>query len=186
MPEERFINGDDTIYSQLQNETMSTLDESMFMRHGDIDEVDFKVRLDFLRDFNNKLKLLTDEDEVVFREMLERDTTRQQFAKLATRNFALGGDAKVKALVTEAGGTRFSSGSETMQKANELAAAQMPLDCNLDDFCFQVYIEVELILNDTSRGPKLYTGTLYGYELDQTLTFPLKIRDLPPLARLGI
>ena len=48
----------------------------MFMRHGDIDNVDFKIRLDFLRDFKNKLHLLTSEDEVVFREMLERDQTR--------------------------------------------------------------------------------------------------------------
>ncbi len=62
----------------------------------------------------------------------------------------------------------------------------MPLDHTLDDFCFQVYVEVELILSDTQRGPKLYTGTLYGYELDQTLRFPIKIKDLSPLARLGI
>lgn len=47
----------------------------MFMRHGDIDDVEFKVRLDFLRDFKNKLQLLTSEDEVVYREMLERDQT---------------------------------------------------------------------------------------------------------------
>ena len=62
----------------------------------------------------------------------------------------------------------------------------MPLECSLDDFCFQVYIEVELILNDSQKGPKLYTGTLYGYELDKVLTFPLKVKDLPQLARLGI
>ena len=63
---------------------MATLDESMFMRHGDIDDVDFKIRLDFLRDFKNKLGLLTCEDEVIFREMLERDQTRQKIAMLAT------------------------------------------------------------------------------------------------------
>ena len=60
------------------------------------------------------------------------------------------------------------------------------MTCSLDDFCFQVYIEVELVHNDNSKGPKLYTGTLYSYELDQTLTFPLKIKDLSPLSRLGI
>lgn len=117
--EERFINGDDTMYSQMQNETISTLDESMFMRHGDIDNVDFKIRLDFLRDFKNKLHLLTSEDEVVFREMLERDQTRQKIAKLATSNFHLGGDSKVKALAQETTNALFSSMSETMQKASE-------------------------------------------------------------------
>ena len=62
----------------------------------------------------------------------------------------------------------------------------MSVDYTLDDFCFQIYIEVELILNESQSGPKLYTGTLYSYELEQTLTFPLKVKDLPPLARLGI
>ena len=73
-----------------------------------------------------------------------------------------------------------------MAQAAESAAAMMSLQHSLDDFCFQVYIEVELVNNDESRGPKLYTGTLYGFEMDQTLTFPLKIKDLSPLSRLGI
>ena len=51
--------------------------------------------------------------------MLERDQTRQKIAKLATSNFHLGGDAKVKTLSTESNNARFSSVSETMQKASE-------------------------------------------------------------------
>ena len=89
------------------------------MRHGDIDDVDFKIRLDFLRDFKNKLGLLTDEDEVIFREMLERDQTRQRIAKLATSSFHMGGESKIKALASDTGAARFSSMSETMQRASE-------------------------------------------------------------------
>ena len=73
-----------------------------------------------------------------------------------------------------------------MAQAAESAAQQLSLTHQLEDFCFQIYIEVELIHSDDSRGPKLYTGTLYGYELDHSLTFPCKIKDLTPLSRLGI
>ena len=84
---EKLINGDDSYYSKLQNETVQSLDQSVFLRHSDIDDVDFKIRLDFLRDFKNKLGLLSKHDEIVFREQLERDSTRQVIAKLATRSF---------------------------------------------------------------------------------------------------
>ena len=70
----------------------------MFLRHGDIDDVDFKIRIDFLRDFKNLLGLLDADDEVLFREQLERDSTRQAFAKLASSKFHVGGDRKVKNL----------------------------------------------------------------------------------------
>ena len=60
----------------MHNESVSSLDQTIFMRHGDIDDVELKVRLDFIRDFRNLLKLLSKEDEVVFIEQLERDKTR--------------------------------------------------------------------------------------------------------------
>ena len=47
---------------------MQTQDSSVFLRHGDIDDVDFKIRIDFLRDFKNLLGLLDADDEVLFRE----------------------------------------------------------------------------------------------------------------------
>ena len=55
----------------------------------------------------------------------------------------------------------------------------MPVECTLDDFPLQVYIEVELIENEHKSGTKLYTGVKYTYELDHVLKFPLKIKDLP-------
>ena len=96
IPNEKLINGDDSYYSKLQNETVQSLDQSVFLRHSDIDDVDFKIRLDFLRDFKNKLGLLNKHDEIVFREQLERDSTRQVIAKLATRAFQAGGEQKIK------------------------------------------------------------------------------------------
>ena len=66
------------------------------------------------------------------------------------------------------------------------AGAAMPVECTLDDFPLQVYIEVELIENEHKPGTKLYTGVKYTYELDHVLQFPLKIKDLSILSRLGI
>ena len=71
------------------------------MRHGDIDTVDFKIRIDFLRDFKNKLGLLSTEDEVLYAECLERDSTRQVIAKLATRSFQAGGEKTIENLSHE-------------------------------------------------------------------------------------
>ena len=45
------------------------------MRHGDIDDVDFKIRLDFLRDLKNKLGLLEEEDEILDGEGGPRSST---------------------------------------------------------------------------------------------------------------
>ena len=81
----------------------------MFMRHGDIEDIDFKIRLDFLRDFKNKLSLLSCEDEVVFREQLERDSTRQVIAKLATQKFHAGGESKIKNLTSPENQSRYTS-----------------------------------------------------------------------------
>ena len=92
------------------------MDQSVFLRHGDIDDVDFKIRLDFLRDFKNKLGLLSQDDEIVFREQLERDSTRQVIAKLATRSFQAGGEQKLKTLINETYQSRYTN-SETMQSA---------------------------------------------------------------------
>ena len=60
--------------------------------------------------------------------------------------------------------------ADTMAAVAESAAAQMPLDTTLDDFCFQIYIEVTLVQSETDEelgnAIKLYTGTMYSYELD--------------------
>ena len=56
----------------------------------------------------------------------------------------------------------------------------------LEDFCFQVYIEVSLIQFDKVMQPKLFTGVKYSYELNEVMTFPLKFKDLAPYSRLAI
>ena len=63
---------------------------------------------------------------------------------------------------------------------------QNTVEYSLEDFAFQVYVEIELFENEHKPGIKLYTGVKYSYELDDVLNFPLKIKDLPILARLGI
>ena len=57
------------------------------MRHGDIDDINVRVKLEFIRDFKNKLRLLSEEDECVYVDQLERDSSRVKIAKLATKNF---------------------------------------------------------------------------------------------------
>lgn len=64
------------------------------MRHGDIDDIVFKVKLDFIRDFRNVLGLLSDEDSIEFMDQLERDTTRQILAKLSTRKMKDGQESE--------------------------------------------------------------------------------------------
>jgi len=76
--------------------------------------------------------------------------------------------------------------SSAISEAAQSAASAMPVEYTLDDFAFQVYIEVELIQNEHEEGTKLYTGVKYSYELEDTLQFPLKIKDLSIMSRLGI
>lgn len=52
-----------------------------------------------------------------------------------------------------------------MATAAESAASQLGVSYSLEDFCFQIYIEVELVHSDESKGPILFSGTLYSYEL---------------------
>lgn len=52
---------------------MNQLDNVSFLRHGDIDDQVFGIKLDFIRDFRNKLGLLSAEDSIEFMESLERD-----------------------------------------------------------------------------------------------------------------
>ena len=74
--------------------TVNQLDNVSFLRHGDIDDQVFKVKLDFIRDFRNVLGLLSMEDSIEFMEQLERDSTRQILAKLPTRKMKDGPDSE--------------------------------------------------------------------------------------------
>ena len=146
---------------------MNQLDNVSFLRHGDIDEQTFRVKLDFIRDFRNVLGLLPTEDSILFMESLERDTTRQQIAKLASYKMKEGVDSAAALKVAE----RFEGVSKEMmaQEAAASAPVVMPLEYSLEDFCFQVYIEVSLIQHDQVLEPKLFTGVKYFYELKEVL-----------------
>ena len=56
----------------------------------------------------------------------------------------------------------------------------------LDDFNFQVYLEVDLIQNGQVVDPKIYTGVKFSYELDEMIELPLRVCDLAPLSSLAI
>lgn len=84
-------------------------------------------------------------------------------AKLATRNFHADGSPKLDQLTSDPNTAKYTN-SKLMEAAKS-AAEQFQVTCSLETFCFQIYIEVELVHSDDSRGTKLFTGTLYGYEL---------------------
>ena len=131
---ERLIDGEDTYYSRMHNETLDSLDSTTFLRHGDIADIDFKVQLNFLRDFRNCLQLLSTEDEVCYIEQLERDTTRQKIAKLATHNFKASPSGRkeeeIQGLLEDPTYKKASAVAE----AALAAGAAMPVECTLDDF----------------------------------------------------
>lgn len=80
------IDGQTSFLARYQAESLNEFDPETFLRHSEISD-SFFIRLEFLRDFNNCLKLLSKQDHAEFKEELEKDSTRMLIAKLATRNF---------------------------------------------------------------------------------------------------
>ena len=96
-----YLDGDETYFSRMQSQTVNQLDNVSFLRHGDIDEQTFRIKLDFVRDFRNVLNLLSVEDSIDYMECLERDTTRQVIAKLAAHKMKEGADSVKDLKVTD-------------------------------------------------------------------------------------
>ena len=80
------VDGNSSFLARYNAETLSQLDPEVFLRHSEIADT-YHVRLDFLRDFKNCLRLLSKEDHCDYIEELERDISRMNIAKLAHRNF---------------------------------------------------------------------------------------------------
>ena len=57
---------------------------------------------------------------------------------------------------------------------------------NIDEYNFNICIEISLIVNSKIVEPKLFTGVKYNYELEEMLKFPLKVRDLTPMSCIAI
>jgi hypothetical protein len=72
--------------ARYERETLNSLDPEIFLRHSEIPDL-MHIRIDFLRDFKNCLALLSKEDHCEFTEALEKDSSRMDIAKLATREF---------------------------------------------------------------------------------------------------
>lgn len=93
----------------------------------------FGIKLDFIRDFRNVLGLLSADDSIEYMEQLERDTTRQAIAKLATIKMQEKED-----LNNLLPSTRFEGVSAEVLAHEPAASAAniMPVEYSLEDFCF--------------------------------------------------
>ena len=80
------IDGQTSFLARYQAESVNEFDPDAFLRHSEIPDT-YYIRLDFLRDFNNCLKLLSSQDHAEYIEELEKDSTRMTIAKLATKGF---------------------------------------------------------------------------------------------------
>lgn len=80
------VDGNSSIFARYNAETLNQLDPDVFLRHSEIADT-YHIRLDFLRDFWNCLRLLSKEDHCDYIEELEKDSSRLNIAKLAHRNF---------------------------------------------------------------------------------------------------
>lgn len=182
------VDGNQSFLARYKSELLNELDQETYLRHSEIPDK-LHIRLDFIRDFKNCLKLLSDQDYADYVEELEKDATRTNIAKLATCQFhQLNFDSekskgRIKDLLTE----RHSF--QTTQIYNELGdglRSQLPLTKTLEHFAFQVYIEIDVLQNGAIYHQKIFTGVKFSYELEDTLEIPIKICDLAPLSSLAI
>lgn len=80
------VDGNSSFLARYNAETLNQLDPEVFLRHSEIADT-YHIRLDFLRDFKNCLRLLSKEDHSDYTEELEKDSSRINIAKLAHRHF---------------------------------------------------------------------------------------------------
>lgn len=66
------------------------------------------------------------------------------------------------------------------------AAPTIKIEKTLENFAFQVYIEIDILQNGEVMKQKIFTGVKFCYELDETLEIPLRVCDLAPLSSLAI
>jgi len=58
----------------------------------------------------------------------------------------------------------------------------MKIEKTLENFAFQIYIEIDILQNGELIKSKIFTGVKFCYELDETLEIPLRVCDLAPLS----
>ena len=129
----------------------------MFLKHGEIEDK-FTISLDFLRDMNNTLGLLSEEQHGNRLENIYTDTLDQicKFHNIQRKeienNFA----------------------EDKRYKVQDL------------DYNIEVMVVAELWLNHQKYEPDIQTGVLTSYELAQTIDFPICIKDLTQNTHVGI
>ena len=66
------VDGQQSFLARYHSELLTEMDPDCFLRHSEIPDL-LTIRLDFIRDFKNCLKLLSSEDHADFVEELEKD-----------------------------------------------------------------------------------------------------------------
>ena len=160
------------------------MDPEIFLRHSEISDT-YHIRLDFLRDFKNCLKLLNREDHSDFTEELEKDSYRLEIAKLAHRVFhqECWKDDKQEKVIDL---LKENVTPQTRQIYKDIGTPMMKNVKTLDQFVIQIYIEIDILQNGEVIKSKIFTGVKFSYELDETLEIPLRVCDLAPLSSLAI
>ena len=78
------VDGDRSAMAQLYHDSLQIQDPDVFLRHSEISD-SMTLRLGFLRDFRNCLRLLTPDMYAEFVDELDKDTSYMRIAKFATR-----------------------------------------------------------------------------------------------------
>jgi hypothetical protein len=134
------VDGSQTFLNRYHAETLNQLDPETFLRHSEISDT-YHIRLDFLRDFKNCLRLLSKEDHCDFIEELEKDSSRMVIAKLANRVFHQESwtskkDDKKDKTVDLLAERVTSQTSQIYKELGDGAAPTMKIEKSLDHFAF--------------------------------------------------
>lgn len=137
---------------------VNSSDKSVFIKHGDIQDEKFRIKLDFMRDINNKLGLLSSQQHSERFEKISVDTL-DQICKFHNIN-----RDEIK-----------------NDFAQDKRYKVQDIGINL-----QVMVVAELWLNHQLFEPKMQTGVLSSYDLDHEIEFPIRVCDLTPNTHVGI
>jgi hypothetical protein len=132
-------------------------DTNIFIRHGEITDTNFKVQINFLRDLNNVMGLLSEKQHAERFEKISQDTLDQ---------------------ICELHNIRRES-------INAEFAKDKRYKVQSSSYSIQIMVVCGLYLNHQLQEPRVQTGLISSYKIDQEFEFPLRICDLTPNTHLG-
>lgn len=138
-----------------QSIQLTSSDKSVFLKHGEITDRNLKFSLDFLRDFNNTLGLLTEQQHSERFERISQDTLDQI---CMIHNIQ----------------------RDEIRKEWESYREEKRYKVNDINYSLQIMVVCELFLNNQPYEPDMKTGVISRYDLNQSIEFPIRICDLTP------